>query len=344
MGKGGRGWAEARVSAAEHPRKPSCPTDRGVYHLSQLPCGYSFDPSKTKGYRAEYGYWAAVASCFDWHHNEFANIQTELIPIAYFCATSLYLYTETWHGAQTRLMQQAVLATNLGAVLQHVCSLVAHVFSCISPRLSHAIWFVDYAGIVLNFVWNTPAIAFMLIQRAEPSAHLREELREELREGISSLQMSSFLSMSWLAYNLMLTALLLGGAIRLAYTHQPSESAGSGATFLSLLTDRRKLLYLVVFCMLPNLILTLAAGVLVDVTVLAVLLILPLALSVKELNLPERFAPAGAFDLSCLHSHSLWHVCVWLLQMCYARSFFAHLGPGNGTGILLTGVDWVVAG
>ena len=65
--------------------------------------------------------------------------------------------------------------------------------------------------------------------------------------------------------------------------------------------------------------------------------------SVKELNLPERFAPAGAFDLSCLHSHSLWHVCVWLLQMCYARSFFAHLGPGNGTGILLTGVDWVVA-
>lgn len=56
-------------------------------------------------------------------------------------------------------IRQAVEATVWGTVLQHACSLFAHVGFRASARLSHAIWFVDYAGILLNFIWNSPPVA-----------------------------------------------------------------------------------------------------------------------------------------------------------------------------------------
>lgn len=98
-----------------------------------------------------------MASCFQWNHNEFANIQTELLPIGYFSAVCLWLATETFEGAQAEL-QQAVLATTLGTVLQHSCSLVAHVFSCISPRLSHTIWYACERALILTISLKAPGL------------------------------------------------------------------------------------------------------------------------------------------------------------------------------------------
>ena len=84
---------------------------------------------------------------------------------------------------------------------------------------------------------------------------------------------------------------------------------------------------------------------LIDSTALGVLLCLPLAVCVKELHYPERLAPegSGAFDLSFLHSHSLWHLCVWGLQFGYLSCFLTALRPGAGTGIMLMGADWVAS-
>lgn len=74
------------------------------------------------------------------------------------------------------------------------------------------------------------------------------------------------------------------------------------------------------------------------------MLFLPLAVCVKELHYPERLAAAGSgtFDFSFLHSHSLWHLCVWFLQLGYLACFLTALGPGAGTGVTLLGPEWAV--
>ena len=43
--------------------------------------------------------------------------------------------------------------------VQHATSMAAHTFNCVSPRLSHSIWFLDYAGIALNFVRQKTPLA-----------------------------------------------------------------------------------------------------------------------------------------------------------------------------------------
>ena len=89
-------------------------------------------------------------------------------------------------------LHTSLLMTLAGTVLQHACSLFSHTFTCISARLSHTVWFVDYAGesafpdrssppsllarsrrvswgaagILLNFVWNAPAMGLLCWSRA----------------------------------------------------------------------------------------------------------------------------------------------------------------------------------
>ena len=71
---------------------------------------------------------------------------------------------------------------------------------------------------------------------------------------------------------------------------------------------------------LPNIIATVAAGFLVDGRALALLAVLGAAISLKELHYPERLLHGEKreyFDDSVLHSHSIWHLLVWLVQWLY---------------------------
>ena len=96
---------------------------------------------------------AAAASAFLPSSNEFMNCLTEVLPAIFFSAAAIALAVDI-HAAgandEMATLRQSVLGTLLGTILQHLCSLFAHAGHRLSARLSHSIWFVDYAGILLN--------------------------------------------------------------------------------------------------------------------------------------------------------------------------------------------------
>merc|ERR1712232_1302463 len=59
-------------------------------------------------------------------------------------------------------LHASAIATVLATAFQHATSLFAHTFTCVSARASRVVWYVDYAGILLNFLWNAPALAIIL--------------------------------------------------------------------------------------------------------------------------------------------------------------------------------------
>ena len=140
--------------------------------------------------------------------NEFWNLVSELCPTLYFCCQTAAVAAAV-PGPMTTL-RQAVIGTIVSTALQHFCSLVSHACSRQSARMSHAIWYIDYAGILLNFVWNAAPLVYSI----EPALERTWPL--------------------WLAYNLIATVVLLGGSIHLVCTHRiepaPGSESGNGGT------------------------------------------------------------------------------------------------------------------
>ena len=133
--------------------------------------------------------------------NEFWNLVSELCPTLYFCCQTAAVAAAV-PGPMTTL-RQAVIGTIVSTALQHFCSLVSHACSRQSARMSHAIWYIDYAGILLNFVWNAAPLVYSI----EPALERTWPL--------------------WLAYNLIATVVLLGGSIHLVCTHRIEPAPGS---------------------------------------------------------------------------------------------------------------------
>lgn len=95
------------------------------------------------------------------------SLSRRLIPFLFFAAAGVAMRCAP-PQPEHETIQQAVEGTVWGTVLQHACSLFSHAGFRVSARLSHAIWFVDYAGILLNFIWTTPSVACL---RATPDPH-----------------------------------------------------------------------------------------------------------------------------------------------------------------------------
>eukprot|EP00308_Calcidiscus_leptoporus_P005580 CAMPEP_0119398766 /NCGR_PEP_ID=MMETSP1334-20130426/141016_1 /TAXON_ID=127549 /ORGANISM="Calcidiscus leptoporus, Strain RCC1130" /LENGTH=278 /DNA_ID=CAMNT_0007422641 /DNA_START=247 /DNA_END=1080 /DNA_ORIENTATION=+ len=259
-----------------------------------MPSGFAADMSKVHGFRVGLSWQCAALTLLDWSHNEFWNMVTDLLPAGFLMATSLAAWSQ-YDSSEDGALLAAYAATTLASAVQHMCSLASHAFCCVSPRISHSVWFLDYAGIVIEFVWNAPAMAFVAVPSLE--------------------RIWPF----WACANLLATLFLLGGALHLVATYEPpcsSARGGEGWTsaffghgFLSLLTF--------VLLIVPNFAFTALAGVTADPFALSIGLALPLAIAVKEAHLPERRSPPGRFDFSVLHSHCLWHLCVCGLQCIY---------------------------
>lgn len=276
-----------------------------LVHLHALPKGYSVDMTKSSGFRVNMSWRDAALTALAPGHNEFWNCVTDVLPFFFFGgACAVLAHADAW--ARTPLeLQQAIIATSAGTCLQHVCSLTSHMFTCVSARLSHTIWYVDYAGIALNFVWNAPAMALVWrFSTFAPYWHL------------------------WLGANVVLTALTLGGAIAGTVLHKPTKAAahaetGPGESWASIFFGYGAASLLAIGVLIvPNLAFTTLAGLQADGRALGVVLGLPFALGLKEAHLPERLVPgSGRFDCSFLHSHVLWHLCVWGLQSFYLLAY-----------------------
>lgn len=147
----------------------------------------------------------------------------------------------------------------------------------------------------------------------------------------------------WRLANLVATVVLMGGGCWLACTYpiplgtssSGPDSAGEGTEFFAVfLRSYSALMLLVLTCGF-----SLAATAIVPffcsvarATCCAILPCLGAALAIKVLRIPERWlgdasrdAPPGqrSFDLSYspFHSHSLWHISVWGVQILYFHYF-----------------------
>jgi len=287
-----------------------------LVHLHALPKGYSVDMTKTSGFRVNLTWRDAARTALAPGHNEFWNCVTDVLPLLFFGgACALLAHADAWAHTPVEL-RQAIVATSAGTCLQHACSLISHMFTCVSARLSHTIWYVDYAGIALNFVWNAPAMA-LVWRFALVAPYWR----------------------LWLAANVVLTVLTLGGAIAGTALHKPARAAahadpGGGESWASVFFGYGAASLAAIGVLLaPNLIFTTLAGVQADGRALGVVLGLPFALLLKEAHLPERLVPGSSrFDCSFLHSHVLWHLCVWVLQSFYLLAYIRVVDGYGGYG------------
>lgn len=283
--------------------------------VGALPPGYSVDITKRTGFRVDVSWREAAVYALAPGHNEFWNCLTDVLPIAFFASAGFALTSTRAFAATPLELRHAIVWTIAGTCVQHVCSLASHMFTSVSARMSHAIWFVDYAGIALNFVWNAPAMA--LVWRFETFAPYYD---------------------AWFTLNVLLTAATLSCSLRLAYSHQPSaklSAAGESWTSAFFGQGLASLVFIGAL-LVPNLLFTAACGIHADGRALGVVLGLPLALTVKEAHLPEKVVPG--LDCSFLHSHVIWHVLVWLLQSFYLLAYMRVLdGYGAGADLLLPG-------
>jgi hypothetical protein len=168
--------------------------------LESMPQSFCCDCSKYRGFRCNYSFTQAAISAFDPRQNEFWNVITDILPLCFFFAAMIDTVRNepSFHAAPTAI-QVSLVSTFFFTILQHACSLFAHMFQCVSPRLSHAVWFVDYAGIVLNFMHNAPMAASVVW-------------------GISDEKFPIAGLWSWMGVNLAATVPIVMGALKLTTT------------------------------------------------------------------------------------------------------------------------------
>jgi hypothetical protein len=223
----------------ERPATPNQPQRRKRNQLllsfAEMPLGYQCECTKARGFRCGYTAREAALSMFDPNQNEFYNMVTDAAPLLGFAAVPAVLgrYCLSWAPflrAPPPLLA-AFLATATATALQHAASLAAHTFNCCSPRLSHAIWFLDYCGIINNFMWNAPAItmvafpqAFGLLLPSEDEAAVAAE--EELSS--SFFRRGEHLLWYWLALNALITPVIFAITGRICYTYE-GPATGKGA-------------------------------------------------------------------------------------------------------------------
>ena len=271
-------------------------TMRRNVSFRSLPMGFNWDTTKLKGFRVNMTYWQAFCSIIDPSHNEFWNITTDWVPMVMFFACAAYFYAA--NTAMPAPIREACAMSALFTGVQHTVSLVAHVFQCVSTRVSHSIWYIDYAGIILNFVWNGPSMVFLVCP------------------GTSALWPA------WRAFNFAVTAAILTNAVYFVATLDPSKDTDT--------RDRQRWICgarnaavgaLLILLAMPSEVSTLLLASSGDEYAIGGLVLLPIALLVKTLHYPERlYFTKGEprYDFSLWHSHSIWHVLVWADQFCYA--------------------------
>ena len=294
-------------------------------------------------------------------HNEFYNILTDLLPLLFFFGAAIYTMAANvrfaipapsccpssgWIASRCSLrmrrpaqpgyaasppwLRHSFLMTTAFTVAQHALSCAAHIFSAVSARLSHTVWLLDYAGIALINLHNAPAVIF-----------------------IGWPQLGEPLWCWWFAANLLATVLIFGRSLHLTLTCQiPPQVGGSilhrccscaarehtntagssrtvaapqGMVWSQILADNGMLAAVGIATLIaPNMLGSLAVGFVADWRAGAVPPIMLFALIVKEAHAPERWYRAGKFDHSLFHSHSLWHLLVWLVQTLYLLVYLSN--------------------
>ncbi|KYQ92389.1 hypothetical protein DLAC_06359 [Tieghemostelium lacteum] len=146
--------SESKISNNRDKAVKECKHKKTVFQCSH----YNDTPEHLKrdyilnGYRVDFSIWLAIKSMFIPNHNDFANIQTHLMPIFYFC----YLFydiivsprSQSIYNLNTTIELVAFSVFLLSILAMLVCSTLYHTFSCHSFTLYCKLLVCDYLGII----------------------------------------------------------------------------------------------------------------------------------------------------------------------------------------------------
>ncbi len=117
----------------------------------------------TRGYRKPYSsFLDCVLSIFG-PNNETFNVWTHLLPL--ICLLVYFIYTfpcELWPVSKINPWYYPLLSEEVSIIAYHLGSVAAHAFNCMSPRVRHICFFIDYAAISMFGIGGACATFYYL--------------------------------------------------------------------------------------------------------------------------------------------------------------------------------------
>ena len=235
-----------------------------------LPVGWGQYPYTLNGYRVQYTFAQALRSVFHAQHNEFWMIWSDIAPSTAFTCMMYYADND----------DRAKMLMFFGAISCRACSLVYHIFNCVSTEANRRLIYVDLVGIASN------ALGVPYVARTASFNDTKWDTTWFLNI-FCAMYVGCVLYFVLSANNHSAQKLLVGLAV-----------AGNLPTLYAI-TDAEQPPY-VRLCLLSGLFWFAAGYVLF-----------------YAWAWPNRYMPSGSADFKWWHSHVLWHVSSALGQLSF---------------------------
>lgn len=104
----------------------------------------------TRGYRQPYSTFLESLTSIFTLTNETFNVWTHLIPLIFLLVYFLKTFpSELWPPTKINPWYYPLLGEEIAVIAYHCGSVVAHIFNCMTPRIRHMCFFLDYAAIAM---------------------------------------------------------------------------------------------------------------------------------------------------------------------------------------------------
>lgn len=246
--------------------------------VDNVPKGWLMYYKTSSGYRVNYTFRQAFNSIFASNHNEVWIIWSDIFPLVYF------LYEFYHHLQQDMLYIKYGLI--FGIITSKLCSIIYHVFNCVSLEMNQTLLYVDLIGIA-NMAFGSPYMYVKIM-----SVHYYND--------------NMFLIFCITLFSMYM--ITVGVYIYFLYKQVPYYKTKMLSQTLIVILGAIGNLPVFFIREYDN------AFVYANVSILSSYCLFYL------FALPERLLENGATDGKLWNSHVFWHICVFLSQYWYFHS------------------------
>jgi len=261
-----------------------------LLNAHNLPEGWSAYPKTISGYRYNYSVKMALLSIFDKNHNEFWMIWSDLFPVMYF--SWIFFNHIMYHEKSDRFHEFFLSELYLSVISSRVCSLIYHVFNCISIKMNKTLIYIDYIGIA-NMAFSTPWLYIITFDvESYEDTYFVLYLSCVMGAYTSCIALYLYLFMNQIStdtihlicqYSLISLALIAAFPIYYAAIFHDMDDGHYYRMWSSIGLTTGYIIY--------------------------------------SSGFPETFLYDGVADGKIWNSHVLWHICVSVAQYLYIRSY-----------------------
>tara|TARA_Y100000389_G_scaffold146531_1_gene145254 strand:+ start:15562 stop:16362 length:801 start_codon:yes stop_codon:yes gene_type:complete len=125
-----------------------------LYNSYDLPQKWKKYEYVLSGYRMNYSIRCAFFSIFDHRHNEFWMIWSDICPCILYII--MFINWFFFHNPIEKINNHYISIAYIGIIISRICSVIYHVFNCISMDMNHKLIYIDYIGIthiILGAPW-----------------------------------------------------------------------------------------------------------------------------------------------------------------------------------------------